>query len=46
MTVLFDPVEYSVSEISGSVDLRLEKIGDIDVPVTVTVSTRDGTAVG
>ena len=45
MIVSFDPVEYIVSEISGSVDLRLEKIGSIDMSVTVTVSTRDGTAV-
>ena len=44
VTVSFDPVEYMVSEVMGSVMLRLIKTGAIDTPVTVTVSTMDGTA--
>ena len=46
VTVSFQPVEYMVSEVMGSVVLRLIKIGAIDIPVTVTVTTMDGTAAG
>ena len=46
VTVSFNPVEYMVSEVMGSVILRLIKTGAIDIPVTVTVTTMDGTAAG
>ena len=46
MTVSFNPVEYTVNEDIGSVELLLVKIGSINIPITVIVSTLGGTAVG
>ena len=45
VTVSFNPVVYTVNEDAGCVELQL-KIGSTNVPVTVTLSTQDGRAVG
>ena len=46
VTVSFNPVQYTVNEDAGTVQLQLVKIGSVNIPVTVTVSTMNGTAVG
>ena len=46
VTVSFNPVQYTVNEDAGTVRLQLVKIGSVNIPVTVTVSTMKGTAVG
>ena len=46
VTVIFDPVEYTVGEGDGKAELILVKMGDIDTPVTVTVETAPGSATG
>ena len=42
----FNPLEYTVIESAASVELQLLKSGFINIPITVTVSTLNGTAVG
>ena len=44
VTVSFAAVDYTVMEDDGSVTLDLIRVGNI--PVTVTITTSDGTAVG
>ena len=44
VVVTFVAVEYTVMEDDGSVILELQRVGSI--PVTVTITTSDGTAVG
>ena len=46
MTVRFANRTGTVSEPDGFVILTVVKEGDADVPVTVTVTTSDGTAIG
>ena len=46
VTVSFNPVQYTVNEGVGTVQLQLVKIGSTNILVTVMVSTMDGTAVG
>ena len=46
VTVSFNPVQYTVDEDTGTVELQLVKIGSVNIPITVTVSTINGTAVG
>ena len=41
--IQFDPATYSVTE-GGSTMLRIVKIGNADIPVTVNISTVAGTA--
>ena len=41
--IQFDPVTYSVTE-GGSTMLRIVKIGNADIPVSVDISTVVGTA--
>ena len=44
--VVFDPVEYNVSENAGSQLYQLRLLGEIDRQVVVTVTSEDGTAEG
>ena len=46
MTVRFANRTGTVSESDGFVNLTVVKEGDADIPVTVTVTTSDGTAIG
>jgi len=41
--IQFDPVTYSVTE-GGSTMLRIVRIGNADIPVSVNISTVAGTA--
>ena len=41
--IQFDPVTYSVTE-GGSTMLRIVKVGNADIPVSVNISTVVGTA--
>ena len=43
VTINFDPVTYTVTE-GGSTMLRIVRVGDADIPVSVSVSTVVGTA--
>ena len=44
--ISFNLVQYTVNEDASTVQLQLVKIGSLNIPVTVTVSTMNGTAVG
>ena len=44
--VVFDPVEYTVSEDAGSQLYQLRLLGEIETQVVVTVTSEDGTAEG
>ena len=44
--ISFNLVQYTVNEDASTVQLQLVKIGSLNIPVTVTVSTINGTAVG
>ena len=46
VTVRFANTTGRVSEGDGTVTITIEKVGDADIPVTVTVITSDGTATG
>ena len=46
ITMSFEPAEYTVSENNGSVTLRLVKIGENDITVSVTFNTEDRSAFG
>ena len=46
VTVVFDPVEYTVSEDAGSQLYQLRLLGEIETQVVVTVTSEDGTAEG
>ena len=41
--IIFDPVTYTVTEGSSTM-LRIVRVGDADIPVSVSVSTVVGTA--
>ena len=43
VVINFDPVTYAVTE-GGSTMLRIVRVGDADIPVSVSVSTVVGTA--
>ena len=45
--VRFNPANYSVKEgVDGNAVIFLEALGDHDFDFTVTVNSRDGTAIG
>ena len=46
VTISFSPIQYNVDESAGAVQLQLVTSGSINIPVTIMVSTMDGTAVG
>ena len=46
VTVRFANTTGRVSEGDGTVTITIEKVGDAELPVTVTVTTSDGTATG
>ena len=45
LTIEFDPITYTVNEDAVAM-LRIVKIGEADYPVSVDLSTVDGSAVG
>ena len=45
VSIGFNPTAYMVQE-GGSVELIIERMGDAEVAVVATVSTRDGSATG
>ena len=46
MTVRFEDATETVSEDDGTVTITIIKEGDANIPVTVTVTTSDGSATG
>ena len=46
MTVRFANTTGRILEGDGTVTITIEKVGDANIPVTVTVTTSDGTATG
>ena len=46
VTVRFANATGTVTEGDGTVTIRIEKVGDAEIPVNVTVTTSDGTATG
>ena len=47
MSVSFDPTAYTITEgVDATSELMLERSGDLNREVVVSVSTRPGTAIG
>ena len=46
VTISFDPVYYDIDESASTVQLQIVTSGSANIPITVMVSTMDGTAIG